>query len=58
MLIDSNFLLLLQRFAFREIQDRHVEEFHKQQQYTTLWDGDWIQGDTVSRENKKKKFKG
>ncbi|KAG2202212.1 hypothetical protein INT47_002131 [Mucor saturninus] len=34
---------IVHRFDFKGIQDRHVEEFRKQQQDTTLWDGDWIQ---------------
>lgn len=36
----------MQRFDFKGIQDRHVEEFRKQQNDTTLWDGDWLNGNT------------
>lgn len=35
-----------QRFDFKGIQDRHVDEFRKQQSDTTLWDGDWLNGNT------------
>ncbi|GAN05268.1 hypothetical protein MAM1_0086c04737 [Mucor ambiguus] len=33
---------IIKRFDFKGIQDRHVEEFRKQQNDTTLWDGDWL----------------
>ncbi|CAO3607438.1 unnamed protein product [Mucor hiemalis] len=33
---------IIRRFDFKGIQDRHVDEFRKQQKDTTLWDGDWI----------------
>ncbi|KAK4522106.1 uncharacterized protein ATC70_004645 [Mucor velutinosus] len=33
---------IIRRFDFKGIQDRHVEEFRKQQNDTTLWDGDWL----------------
>jgi hypothetical protein len=35
---------ILQRFDFKGIQDRHVEEHRKQQKDATLWDGDWLAG--------------
>ncbi|KAG1106736.1 hypothetical protein G6F42_016630 [Rhizopus arrhizus] len=37
---------IIKRFDFKGIQDRHVEEFRKQQNDTTLWDGDWLNGNT------------
>ncbi|KAI8646176.1 hypothetical protein BD408DRAFT_381112 [Parasitella parasitica] len=33
---------IYKRFDFKGIQDRHVDEFRKQQHDTTLWDGDWL----------------
>ncbi|OAD08562.1 hypothetical protein MUCCIDRAFT_158764 [Mucor lusitanicus CBS 277.49] len=33
---------IIKRFDFKGIQDRHVDEFRKQQSDTTLWDGDWL----------------
>ncbi|KAL7331281.1 hypothetical protein PS15p_203492 [Mucor circinelloides] len=33
---------IIKRFDFKGIQDRHVDEFRKQQNDTTLWDGDWL----------------
>ncbi|KAF1803594.1 hypothetical protein FB192DRAFT_1279569 [Mucor lusitanicus] len=37
---------IIKRFDFKGIQDRHVDEFRKQQSDTTLWDGDWLNGNT------------
>ncbi|KAI8887320.1 hypothetical protein K501DRAFT_212103 [Backusella circina FSU 941] len=33
---------VIKRFDFKGIQERHVEEYRKQQKDSTLWDGDWL----------------
>ncbi|KAG1195619.1 hypothetical protein G6F35_013159 [Rhizopus arrhizus] len=35
---------IIQKFDFKGIHDRQVEDSHKQQDNITLWDKDWVDG--------------